>query len=63
MLDRFKEFLKQKGTIKPQYIPFYLKRVSECYSFLNSSNETIISSSQKQQFLSPMEKRFEDWQV
>jgi len=63
MLDRFEEFLLQKNTVKSQYIPFYLKWVSECYSFLNISNENHISSLQKQQFLSHMEKRYEDWQV
>ena len=43
--------MQQKGTIKSQYIPYYVKWVSECYFFLNVSNENYISSSQKQQFL------------
>ncbi len=62
-MDNFKEFLQQKNTIKSQYIPFYVKWVSECYSFLNISNENHISNTQKQQFLSHMESRYEDWQV
>ena len=29
MLEEFKKFLRQKGTIKSQYIPYYAKWVSE----------------------------------
>lgn len=29
MLEEFKKFLRQKGTIKSQYIPCYAKWVSE----------------------------------
>jgi len=37
--------------------------VSECYSFHDVSDATLISNNQKQQFLSHMAKGHEDWQV
>lgn len=63
MLDKFKDFLQKKGTLKSQHIPYYVKWVSECYSFLKVPNEIPIDNTQKQQFLSHLSKRHEDWQV
>jgi hypothetical protein len=35
MLRAYEAYLIKKGTIKSQYVPFYLKWVSDCYSSLN----------------------------
>ena len=63
MLKAYEAFLIKKGTIKIQYVPFYLKWVSDCYGFLNEPLSNRLSSEQKKQFLSDMAKRHEDWQV
>src|SRR4030042_3975903 len=63
MLRAHEAFLTKKGTIKTQYIPYYLKWVSDCYGFLNEPLSNRLNSDQKKQFLSDMAKRHEDWQV
>jgi hypothetical protein len=63
MLDTFKVFLQDKKAIKSQYIPFYLKWVSDCYRFLNEPISTRLPGDRRKQFLSHMAKRHEDWQV
>lgn len=35
MLRPYEAFLIKKGTIKSQYVPFYVKWVHDCYSSLN----------------------------
>ena len=37
MLRAYEAFLIKNGTIESQYVPFYLKWVSDCYAFLNES--------------------------
>ena len=37
MLRAYEAFLTKKGTVKTQYVPFYLKWVSDCYGFLNET--------------------------
>lgn len=63
MLKNFETFLNKKGSLKPRYIPYYLKWVSDCYHFLNQPLSTRLNSDQKKQFLSHMEKKYEEWQV
>lgn len=63
MLRSFETFLTKKGSLKSQYIPYYLKWVSDCYHFLNEPLTTRLNSDQKRQFLSEMGKRYEEWQV
>jgi integron integrase len=63
MLRAYENFLTKKGAVKTQYAPYYLKWVSDCYSFLNEPMSNRLSSEQKKQFLSDMAKRHEDWQV
>lgn len=63
MLEPFRRYLSENARIKVKYIPYYLKWISECYSYTNRSIEQHISSEQKQQFLSHMSKSHEDWQV
>ena len=63
MLRVFEAFLSKKGTVKTQYLPFYLKWVSDCYAFLNEPLSNRLGSEQRKQFLTHMAKRHEDWQV
>lgn len=63
MFGGFKQFLLNKGAVKSQYIPFYMKWVSDCYTFFDSSPSARLSSDQKKQFLSHMAKQHEEWQV
>jgi len=52
MLKPFETVLTKKGTVKNQYIPFYLKLVSDCYAFLNEPLFIRLGSNQRKQFLS-----------
>jgi hypothetical protein len=63
MLKSYEIFLKKKGAMKPQYIPYYLKWVSDCYVFLDQPLTNRFNSEQKKQFLFDMAKQYEDWQV
>jgi hypothetical protein len=63
MFGAFRQFLLRKASIKPQYIPFYLNWVSDCYAYLDTPSDSRLSSEQKKQFLSYMAKNHEDWQV
>ena len=63
MLNTYKEFLLQKGSIRPQYASFYAKWVSDCYALLDQPLASNLSRDQKKRFLSHMAKRHEDWQV
>jgi hypothetical protein len=63
MLRPYEAFLKKKENVRSQYIPFYLKWVSDCYTFLNEPLSNRLTSEQSKQFLSHMAKRHEDWQV
>ncbi len=63
MLRVFEAFISKKGTVKTQYLPFYLKCVSDCYAFLNEPLSNRLGSEQRKQFLTHMAKRHEDWQV
>ena len=63
MLRPYEAFLLKRGAVKPLYVPFYLKWVSDCYSFLDVPLSSRLSSEQKKEFLSNMERRHEEWQV
>ena len=63
MLDRFDQFLAKNGHIREKYLPYYVRWVSECYSFLNASIENKIGSEQRHQFLTHLSTSHEDWQV
>ncbi|MBE0425146.1 MAG: integron integrase [Nitrospirae bacterium] len=63
MLDNFRSYLLQKGSIKPNYVPYYLKWVADCYSFLNVLNSDRLDSDRKKLYLADLGKRHEDWQV
>lgn len=56
MFEAYKQFLFHRGAIKSQYIPFYLKWVSESYTFWNVTPATRINGGQRKQFLTHMSK-------
>ncbi|MBW2039050.1 MAG: integron integrase [Deltaproteobacteria bacterium] len=63
MLKAFEAFLLRKVTLKNNYVPYYVKWVTDCYGFLNEPLSTRLSSEHKKNFLSHMAKRYEDWQI
>jgi integron integrase len=63
MLDQFHQFLAKNGHIREKYLPYYVRWVSECYTFLNETIEHKISSEQKHQFLNHLSTSHEDWQL
>ena len=56
MLNGFKEYISKKGSVKAQYIPFYLKWVAACYSFLGVSDSTRIDNDRKKTVFEPYGK-------
>ena len=63
MLETFKSFLSSKGKVNDKYIPFYLKWITEGFSFLDIPLSQTITNEQKSQFLKHLSKSHEDWQV
>ena len=63
MLRAYEAFLLHKKAMKPQYVSFYMKWVSDCYGFLNEPLCVRLSQDQRKQFLSRMAKHHEEWQV
>ncbi len=57
MLSEFKEYLLQHGKVKANQIPYYLKWIGNCYTFLNDSDSTLLNSDQKKQFLTYLAKK------
>lgn len=47
MLRNYEAFLTRKGTVKPQYIPYYLKWISDCYNFLHEPLSNRLGIEQK----------------
>ena len=56
MLRAYETFLLQKKAMKPQYVSFCMKWVSDCYGFLNEPLSARLNQDQKKQFLSQMAK-------
>jgi len=50
-------------SILPQNIPYYLKRISDCYRFFDLPDTSAIENDQQAQFLKHLSKRAEEWQV
>lgn len=63
MLEDFKEFLLKKKTVKAHQLPYYLKWVGDCYTFLETPASSLIKNDEKKKFLASMAKSHEDWQV
>ena len=63
MLERFQQFLIKNGSIGQEQIPYFIKWVMDCYSFINCQTDTIIATEQRKQYLEYLSKIREDWQV
>lgn len=62
MLSAFKDYLTQKALVKEKYVPFYLKWVSDCYSFLSEPDSVVLNLEQTNRFQKYLAKIHEDWQ-
>jgi integron integrase len=63
LLGGFEEYLISKAFIKDRYVPFYIKWVSYCYSFLQKPDNCLLTPAQLQSYLKSISKTREDWQV
>ena len=43
-MEKFQDYLANNAHIKSSYVPYYVKWVSRCYSFLDEPIRSIISS-------------------
>jgi len=55
--------MKNNGATQQKQIPYYVKWVTNCYTFCKVPAEKILSADQKKQFLDMLENSREDWQV
>jgi integron integrase len=62
-LDDFKKFLADAGRVKDISIPWYLKRLTDCLTFLNIRFGEHIEHKEKQSYLDNLSTHIEDWQV
>lgn len=63
MLSAFKDYLTQKALVKEKYVPFYLKWVSDCYTYLNEPDSVLLNPEQTNRFQKYLAKTHEYWQV
>jgi len=63
MLGGFEGYLTSKAALNEKYIPYYLKWVSYCYSFLDQPDNSLLTSEQVQSYLNHISKTREDWQA
>ena len=63
MLNYFRQYLLSERAVKTNYVPYYVKWVGDCYSFLEVADTIPLRADQETQFLSHMAKSYEDWQV
>jgi hypothetical protein len=63
MLGGFEAYLVRKAFIQEKYVPYYLRWVSWCYSFLDQPVNSSLSADQMQSYLKHISKTREDWQV
>src|ERR1039457_4479888 len=63
MFARFEQFLVSNGSFAPKQIPYYVKRVTECYAACKNPDDKILAADQKKQYLEQLENTREEWQV
>ena len=56
MLGGFEGYLTSKAALNEKYIPYYLKWVSYCYSFLDQPDNSLLTSEQVQSYLNHISK-------
>jgi integron integrase len=62
-LEGFEEYLTRNAFIQEKYVPYYLRWVSYCYSFLDRPDNCLLTSDQLQNYLNHVAKTRETWQV
>jgi hypothetical protein len=63
MFDAFKQFLNIKERLREKNIHYYLKWVSDCYSYFDIPVTNPLTNEQNTKFLNHLAKKHEDWQV
>ncbi len=63
MLEGFEDYLVTKVALNKKYVSYYLTWVSNCYSFLEEPDNSILTPDQVQSYLKHISKTREDWQV
>lgn len=63
ILEDFRGFVKTKGNVSENSLPYYLRWVDCCYEFCQSDFKLTIPESQMQEFLRYFSQNHEDWQV
>ncbi len=63
MLDSYKLYLQEEVQIDEKYIPYYIKWVGDCISFLKKERGKRITNEEKHSFLEHLSERYEDWQI
>jgi len=61
-MEEFRKFLKST-YIQGRYIPYYIRWIKKCYSYLNFPITEKIHNYQKNQFLKYLSALYEDWQI
>ncbi|MDH4241020.1 MAG: integron integrase [Phycisphaerae bacterium] len=63
MLEGFEKYLTTAAFIQAKYVPYYLKWVSYCYSYLDQPDNCLLTSDHIQSYLNHVSKTREEWQV
>lgn len=63
MLELFTKFLIEKERVPEKNIPYYLKRVSDCYRYFDLPDTSALDNEKQAQFLKHLSRHSEDWQV
>ena len=62
-LDDFKKYLLNTAKIKPEILPYYLKRINAVIAYYNKSFGEGISNEEKSRFLDEISNTYEEWQI
>ncbi len=63
MLEQFRKFLEEEERLAEKNVPYYLKRVADCYRYFDLSDTVALTNEQSAKFLKHMSMHHEDWQV
>ncbi|MEA1958136.1 MAG: integron integrase [Chloroflexota bacterium] len=63
MLNKFEKFLISTHSVKPKYISYYIKWVSDFYMFAGQDVTLPVSNALKKNFLAHVAESHEEWQV
>jgi integron integrase len=63
MFEQFRKFLIEKERLPERNVPYYVKRVSDCYRYFDLPDTTPLTHEQSARFLKHLATNHEDWQV